>query len=259
MPKEKGVNYKTVKLGKVDAMMVCCKEELVSEDNVILYFHGGGFVTGDAFVSKSYSSMLAKFSKNRVYVVQYALAPENKFPVGFHNCCEACEEVMQMYPNAKITLVGESAGGNFSIALALKYKENGRIACVIAHSPTTDLSGKLDHSINENKDFIVKRGCSKPLSRMYVGKEDATNPYISPIYGDFAGFPPIFITCDANETLYADACALYEKCLEAGVEVEFVEASGTYHAFAVSGTNAPETTLLLNENIEFMKKAVKRN
>lgn len=252
IPKLKNVKYEKIHLGKTEAMLAYA--EGASDKNVILYIHGGGFVTGSAFVSKGYASMLAKHAGCKVYAVEYALAPEKPFPAGFNNCCEAFEEIMKLYPDSKITLVGESAGGNFCVGIGLKYKETGRIACVIAHSPTVDFSGIIDHGINENKDFIVMKGALDPLRRMYVGDNDPKNPYISPIYGDFKGYPPVFITCDENETLYADAKALYEKCEGSGVTVNMVVAKGTYHAFAVTGTNAPETAELLKDNMAFMKE-----
>lgn len=252
MPKEKGIKYKNIKLGNRGVMKVYNSEDYVREDIVIIYLHGGGFVTGNAFVCKSYCSMLAKYANCRVYAVEYALAPENKFPKGFEDCCKAYEEIVSLHPDSKVVLVGESAGGNYSLALGLKYKNDEKIACVIANSPTVDFSGAIDHTKNENKDFIVKVGVSEPLSRMYVGSEDATNPYISPYYGDFADFPPTFITCDINETLYADSKALYEKCEAAGVKVELIEVEGAYHAFAVSGTNTPETKQILEDTVKFI-------
>lgn len=252
MPKQKGVSYKKVSLGATEALISYTRDS--KEDNIILYIHGGGFVTGSAFVSKSYSSMLAKYSGYKVYAVEYALAPEFPFPHGFNNCCEAFKEICRLYPDSKITLIGESAGGNFCVALGLKYKDTGKISSVIVHSPTVDFSGAVDHSVNENKDFIVKLGCLEPLRRMYVGDNDSKNISISPLLGDFSGYPPIFISCDANETLFADSKALYEKCVSAGVEVEMCIAKNTYHAFAVSGTNTPETTTLLKDNIKFINK-----
>lgn len=252
MPKQKGVKFKKVNTGSAKALLSVYGEP--DENNIILYIHGGGFVSGNAFVTKSYCSMLAKYTNCRVYSAEYALAPEHPFPEGFNDCCDVFEDIMKRHPAAKITLIGESAGGNYSLAIALKYKDYDRISCIIVNSPTVDFSGKVDHSINENKDFIVKKGCLEPLKSMYVRENNPKNPYISPIYGDFSGFPPVFITCDINETLYADSVALYEKCKEAGVTVRMVEAEGTYHAFAVSGTNTPETLQILNEHTEFIKK-----
>ena len=153
----------------------------ISDKNVILYIHGGGFISGSALASKGYSSMLAKYSGCRVIAVNYSLAPEHKVD-----------------------------------------------------------------------DFTVKEGCLKPLNQIYV----ADNPYISPLFGDFSGFPPTYITCDYNETLYADAKALYEKCEQSKVDVELVEVKGTFHAFATIGTGTPETKQILEENVAFMKKYI---
>lgn len=231
----------------------------IDESGVIIYLHGGGFVTGSAFVCKSYCSMLAKFSKYRVYAVEYSLAPEKPFPYGFDDCCAAYEEIVKLHPDAQIFVMGESAGGNYSLALALKYKNEGKIAGVIVHSPTVDFSGAVDHTINENKDFIVKPGAGDALRRMYVGTNDSKNPYISPYYGDYKGFPPVYITCDVNETLYADSKALSEKCEAEGVDVTYVEFEGGYHACAVSGTNTPETAEILRENVMFMKRIINKS
>lgn len=250
MPKQKGVKYKKVKLGSVKALLSTFGKP--DEKNIILYLHGGGFVTGSAFVCKSYCSTLAKYSKCMVYAAEYSLAPEKPFPAGFNDCCNAFEEIVKLHPNAKIALVGESAGGNYSIALALKYKE--KVSCVIANSPAVDFSSKVEYDKNEDNDFIVKRGCLKPLIEMYVGDNDISNPYISPIYGDFTNFPPTLITCDINETLYVSAQALYQKCKEANIDVTMIEAVGTCHAFAVAGSNTPETMKILNRTVEFIKK-----
>ena len=150
--------------------------------------------------------------------------------------------------------MGESAGANLCLALALKTKEMRKVACVLVHSPIIDFTGGIDRSEYRIDDFTVKEGCLKPLNEIYVGDNKADNPYISPLFGDFHGFPPTFITCDSNETLYADAKALYKKCEQVGVDVELVEVKGTFHAFATIGTGTPETKQILEENIMFMNK-----
>lgn len=252
MPKEDGVKFQKVQIGTEKALLAEYKKP--GDDHIIIYLHGGGFVTGSAFVCKSYASMLAKYSGYKVYAVDYSLAPEHPYPQGFNDCSAAFEALVEMYPNATFTVIGESAGGCFSLILALKFKELHKITSVIVHSPTVDFSGVVDHNQNENKDFIVMKGCSEALKRMYVREANVENFYVSPIYGDFNDYPPTFITCDINETLYGDSVALYEKLVEAGVPVEMIKAEGAYHAFAVTGTNAPETTKILEENVAFMKK-----
>lgn len=252
MPKEKGVKYKKIKLGNKKALVSEYGE--ATDKNIIMYIHGGGFVSGSASASKGYSSMLAKYSGCKVIAVNYSLAPENAFPKGFDDCYNAFCEIANLYPNAKIAFVGESAGANLCLALALKVKGTNKISCVIVHSPFVDFTGSLDRTEHEIDDFTVKEGCLKPLNEIYVAENIAKNPYISPIFGDYNGFPPTFITCDYNETLYADAKALYEKCVQNDVPVEMIEMKGAFHAFATIGTKTPETKQILEDNIAFMKK-----
>lgn len=252
MPKEKGVRYKKIRLGNIKALI--SEYEQTNNKNIIMYIHGGGFVSGSASSSKGYSSMLAKYSGYKVIAVNYALAPEHAYPKGFDDCYSAFCEIVNLYPDAKITLVGESAGANLCLALALKAKNTGKICCVLVHSPIIDFTGSLNRLEHEIDDFTVKEGCLKPLNEIYVGNNKADNPYISPLFGDYSDFPPTFITCDYNETLYADAKELYRKCEQANVNVEMIEMKGTFHAFATIGTGTPETKQILEENILFMNK-----
>lgn len=252
MPKEKGVKFKKVRLGNTKALI--SEYGQTNNKNIIIYIHGGGFVSGSASSSKGYSSMLAKYSGYKVIAVDYALAPEYAFPNAFEDCYSAFKEIVHLYPEAKITLVGESAGANLCLALALKTKETKKVCCVLVHSPIIDFTGSLDRTEHKIDDFTVKEGCLKPLNEIYVGENKANNPYISPLFGDYNGFPSTFITCDYNETLYADSIALYTKCEQEGVDVELVEVKGTFHAFATIGTGTPETEQILKENIAFMNK-----
>ena len=144
--------------------------------NIIMYIHGGGFVSGNVSSSKGYSSMLAKYSGYKVIAVDYSLAPEHSFPKGFDDCYNAFCEIARLYPDAKIT----------------------KVACVLVHSPIIAFTGDIDRSEHEIDDFTVKEGCLRPLNEIYVGDNKADNPYISPLFGDFSDFPPTFITCDYN-------------------------------------------------------------
>lgn len=250
MPKEKDVKFYKIKTK--NSKILVAEPMKVESSNIVLYIHGGGFVSGSVTSSKGYSSMLAKYSGCRVFLTDYALAPENKFPCGFNDCYKAFCEISELYPNSKIILVGESAGANLCIALALKVKTTGRIQGVIVHSPIIDMTEKLDRNQHPIDDFTVKQGFLRPLKEMYIGIGDAHNPHISPIYGEFDGFPPIYITCDYNETLYADSKALYDKCESVGVKVQMVIMKNTFHAFATIGTGTPETLEILKESVSFM-------
>ncbi|MCQ2574395.1 MAG: alpha/beta hydrolase fold domain-containing protein [Treponema sp.] len=89
---------------------------------------------------------------------------------------------------------------------------------------------------------------------MFTSVKTALMITISPMYGNFNGFPPTFITCDYNETLFADSIWLYRKLQEIGIKVKMIQMRGAFHAFATTGTQAPETATILKENVEFIKE-----
>lgn len=256
IPKERGVKGYRIRIaGTVSELLL---PENVSDDVIILYIHGGAFVTGSASASRAYSSMLAKYTGYRVISAEYRLSPECQFPDGIEDCYNILRVIRKKYPNSKVVLCGESAGGNLSLALALRARDRGRrsIAAVIVHSPLVDFTDSLDRSHHKIDDFMVKSGFLKPLRQMYVGEKNPENPYISPYFGDYRGIPPVFITCDYNETLYADSLAVYKKCKEAGSRVKMIQMKDTYHAFATLGSRTPETEEILIECSNFIEESI---
>ncbi|SNU08549.1 Acetyl esterase/lipase [Lachnospiraceae bacterium] len=256
LPKEKGVKGYRVPIGGTVSELLLPDD--VKNDAVILYIHGGGFVSGCASASRAYCSSLASYSGYRVISAEYRLSPESTFPDGIEDCYNILRTIRKKYPDSKIVLAGESAGGNLCLALALKARDRGRrsIAAVIAHSPLVDFTGILDRSQHEIDDFTVKSGFIEPMKIAYAGDADPSNPYISPVYGDYSNFPPVFLTCDYNETLYADSMAIYKKCRDAKTPVKMVQMKGAFHAFATMGTRTPETERILVDNINFITQYI---
>ena len=212
MPKEKGVKVHKIKLSNVKAEI--SEPIQLIYDDIILYLHGGGFVSGSASSSRGYCSMLASFSGCRVIAIDYSLAPEKPYPAGVNDCFNAYCAIVKQFPKSKVAMVGESAGANLCFVTTLKTIDLNikKPSCVIVHSPFTDFSGNLNRAEHIVDDFTVKEGCLKSLNDIYVKTYKSTEPYISPIFGEYIGFPPLFITCDYNETLFADSMALYNKC-----------------------------------------------
>ena len=83
--------------------------------------------------------------------------------------------------------------------------------------------GLVDRTTHEVIDFTVKSGFVLPLQKNYCNGTDLKNEELSPVYGDYKSFLPLFLTCDTNETLAVDARIIYQKCLENNVEVKFIE------------------------------------
>lgn len=254
LSKKYGVSFSTINLGTSNAIVVTPRN--IQSEGIILYIHGGGFVSGSAESSMDYCSTLAKYSGIRVVAINYSLAPEKAFPNALDDCIKAYTTIQSLYPNAKIALLGESAGGNLCLVTTLKLKSlNLKMpSCLVLHSPMVDFSGSLDRTMHEINDFTIKEEFLKPLCEIYVKGIGKKDPFLSPIYGDFTNFPPVFISCDFNEWLFADSMTLYEKCQKQGVDVHMVEMKNSFHSWAMLGSETPETLQLLKENVDFIWK-----
>lgn len=227
-----------------------------TSENIIFYIHGGAFMIGIVSYNRRYAEMIAAESGCTVYAADYSLSPENKYPVALDECEKVYLKIREDNPNSKIAFTGDSAGGGLSVSLALRLKQKNlpMPSSLVVHSPVMDMSGKLDRSINENDDKIIRYSRFGLVKEIYAGKNDTKNYEISPVYGDYRNFPPTFITCYEKETMYADSIELDRLIENEGGLVKTIQMGGAFHAFAVMGNLASETETLMKEYIDFMKK-----
>lgn len=257
LPKERHVTYKKEVYGGVECQITEPAE--YKDSHILMYIHGGGFLVGSARATKAYTSMMAAYSGRKVVAPEYGLAPENPYPNGVEDCFRVYQDILKQNPDSKIILMGDSAGGNLSLVTALKAKEKNlpMPACILLYSPVVDFSGTVERKGNRViRDAIVRSGCEVPMKRMYVGDFDAKDYRVSPILGDFEGFPSVYITCDYEESLRSDAELLYERLLEAGVESTLVEMKNSYHAFGALAMSAKETRTIARECVHLIDRSV---
>lgn len=253
MPKEKGVSFQDLDLNGIHAIIAT--PEQIKDDNIIMYIHGGGLVSGSAKATKAYCSQLAKRSKRRVVTIDYRLAPENTYPAGLDDCEKAFLALHERFPDAKICVTGESAGGYYTFALTTRLIRNNEFlpSCLLPQSPLCDMTGDLDRSCYEIIDNTVQPEGLSPLMDMYAPGIDRRDPEISCAYFDqLERFPPVEMSCDFNETLRADAELMYRVLNEKGVNCELIMLKNTFHACSTLGNGSPETIELMKENIRFM-------
>ena len=106
----KGVTLRGGTLGGVDVEWITGENN--PTDRIVLYIHGGGFVTGSSAARGGFTSYVAHTLGLNVVSVDYRLAPEHPFPAGPHDCLAAYEALLAQYPSDRIVFLGESAGGN---------------------------------------------------------------------------------------------------------------------------------------------------
>ena len=202
---------------------------------VILYCHGGGYGTGSCLYARSLTSKLAEATSMDVLSFDYRLAPEHPYPAALEDAMKAWNYLMLFgYGARDVIVAGESAGGNLALALTLKLKEEGRILPrgLVLMSPWTDLtsSGK-SITTKAEVDPVLDKAYLDRMIQAYAGEQDLNNPFISPLFGDFAEFPPVYIQVGENEMLLSDSLRLHKALVNANVSVKLDRFPGMWHIF----------------------------
>ena len=173
-----------------------------------------------------------------VLAFDYRLAPEHPYPAALEDALKAWDYLMLLGYGAKeVILAGDSAGGNLALSLALRLKqENRRLpGGLVLLSPWTDmLATGRSYLTKAEIDPILNSAYLRQMTDNYAFGEDLKNPLISPLYGDFTGFPPVYIQVGENEVLLSDATALHKLLLKKGVKSSLEIYKGMWHVFQMS-------------------------
>ncbi len=224
----------------------------LNNDRVVLQLHGGGYIGPMKNIYRTFATYYSRALRGgRVLTIDYRVAPEHPFPAALEDARAAYEWLLTQYPAKKIILAGDSAGGGLAMALVHNLKDQGKPlpAAIVAMSPWTDMTaGGESYETNYEKDPLFGRTEDSMLfNRDYVGSQDPKNPYISPLFGDFTGFPPMLIQVGSHEMLLSDSLLVAKKARKAGVRVRCTVYEGMFHVFQMAKGAIPESRQAWNE------------
>ncbi len=226
---------------------------------VILYVHGGGYVSGSC---DDHRGIVAKFAKNcgvRTLQFEYALAPEHPFPRGLDEAVGVYRWLLDKdVPPGEIVLAGESAGGGLVLAMLLAFRERNipMPAAAVAISPWTDLTCASESYRSRNRRSLAPLNSWTVFSKYYAGEHPPGHPLISPLFGDPHGLPPLFINAGEDDELFDDGRKFAEKARDAGVDVTFVAGEGMVHCYPLFAPLFREATQAMDEICSFVRKAL---
>ena len=204
---------------------------------VMYYIHGGGFTTGSARERRDLTFYLCDEPGYDCISCDYRLAPENKLPAAYEDCFSAYREICARYP--KVIVLGESAGGTLALATVQRAMREGLPLplAVAAFSPLAGLNMDFaSHTENVKTDVMLKRdpAAGKLLDMLCpegYGASFCKDAAVSPYYGEFRGYPPLFLSASDEEILYDDARALYARAQSAKVRCRLEVQKGMMHAW----------------------------
>ena len=203
--------------------------------HVVLYFHGGVYVLGDAFQAAGLASQVGRRTRARVISVDYRLAPEHPYPAAVDDALAAYQALLRNgTAPSDIAFAGESAGGGLAVATLVSARDHGLPlpAAAFVMSPYADLTlAGTTMDTKRDADPLLSRENLQARVPDYTSGHDAAAGLISPIFADLSGLPPLIIQAGTHEVLLDDAVRLARQAATADVQVTLDITPGVPHVF----------------------------
>jgi len=237
-----GVDYLEVNVAGTRALWVV--PHGVDDGRVILYAHGGGFISGSMYTHRKMVGHLAKAAGSRALVYDYAYAHEHKYPHQLDTTIAVYRWLATQGVTAdRIMLAGDSAGAILVVGLIQALRDRGeRLPTGIALiSPWLDMtqSGETFQT-NAAKDAMFSRDAVSWLASNFLGSVDRRDPRASPLHAELTGLPPLCIQVGGDETLLDESRMFAARAKAAGVPVELEVFPEMLHSFQMMAGRAPE-------------------
>jgi acetyl esterase/lipase len=218
--------------------------------HAVLYFHGGVYVMGDAFLAAELASQVGRRTDAKVISVDYRLAPEHPYPAAVDDALAAYEALLDNgTAPSDIAFAGESAGGGLAVATLVNARDHGLPlpAAALVMSPYADLTlAGTTMETRREADPLLSREALQARIPDYTAGQDAALGLISPIFADLSGLPPLIIQAGTHEVLLDDAVRLAQRAVTADVEVTLDITPGVPHVFQAYHAILDEATAALN-------------
>ncbi|KQQ60187.1 esterase [Pseudomonas sp. Leaf127] len=254
-PAPAGVRFETVDMGGVPGTLVT--PDIIKTDAVLMYIHGGAYIVGrpDGYhgIGGNYANRLGA----RVYMPDYRLAPEHRFPASINDTLRAYEWLLeQNVPARRIAFAGESAGGAMVVSVMVAAKSQGLALPAVGSSISP--WANLEHtgasmSNREGLDPLNAKPVLDILARAFLGDTLANHPLASPVFADVTGLPPILVQIGENELMLSDAMRLATHLADNRVRVNLEVWPAMFHAWHFYATRLPEAQQAMESSVRFIE------
>ena len=216
------------------------------ENQLFVYVHGGAYILNRGKVGVMEAILIAQRCQIPVLSIDYRMPPEHPFPAGMEDVVVVYRHLLEQHPAASLALGGTSAGGGLILATTIKLMELvvDVPGAIYAGTPWTDLTKTGDSYItNQGVDrlLITYDGLLEGAAHLYAGNNDLKDPLLSPVYGEFHGFPPTFLVTGTRDLFLSNTARTHTKMRTAGVVADLLVFEGVSHGDYAFEPTSPES------------------
>jgi acetyl esterase/lipase len=224
-----------------------------------VHVHGGGYVYNPGEAGTGEAALMAAYGGFKVITFDYRMPPDAPYPAAMDDAMAVWKAALQMQDPAKMAIFGTSTGGGMTLAMILRAKQEHLPlpAAIAPGTPWSDLTETGDsYKTNEWLDNVLVsyNGYLSHAAQLYANGHDLKDPQLSPIYGDFHGFPPAILTSGTRDLFLSNTVLTHRKLRQAGVEAVLQVFEGMSHAQYLFDPYAPETKEAFTEIASFFDK-----
>ncbi len=227
----------------------------------ILYLHGGGYVNQPFDQNWPFIYDISERTQAKVVIPIYPKAPNFHATLSFEKVLPLYEQLLESTDSSQLTILGDSAGGGFALALAqlLKEKEVPQPQNIVLISPWLDIAltnPDIEKEKLETKDPMLGVNGLQIMGKAYAGELDLHNYLVSPIHGPLKQLGNISVFIGTHDLLLADCQKLHERCLKENIPLDYFEYEGLNHVFPLFQTPESEdarkkiVNIILGEPLE---------
>jgi monoterpene epsilon-lactone hydrolase len=257
---ELGVTIEPTVIGGVKAFILSPRViPAVNQNRLLIHVHGGGYVFFPGESGTGEAALMAAFGGFKVISLDYRMPPDFPYPAAMDDAMAVWKAALTMADPRRMAIFGSSTGGGMTLAMILRAKQEGLPlpAAIAPGAPWSDLTETGDtYKTNEWLDNVLVsyNGFLSSAAQLYANGHDLKDPQLSPIYGDFTGFPPAILTSGTRDLFLSLTVLTHRKLRRAGVEAELQVFEGMSHAQYLFDPSAPETKEAFSEIARFFDK-----
>jgi epsilon-lactone hydrolase len=260
MKEKLGVKVEATKIAGVNCYIVT-PNRIPPENRrrLLVHVHGGGYVFGPGEAALPEALMMAGFGGFKVISIDYRMPPDFPYPAAMDDAMAVWKTLVKQHDHRRLAIFGTSTGGAMTLAMVLRARDEKLPlpAAIAPGTPWADID-KIGDSYADNEwidnVLVTWDGWLGRAAKLYANGTDLKNPYISPIYGDFKGFPPTILTTGTRDLFLSNTVRTHRKLRRAGVTADLNVYEGQSHAQYQFNLDAPETKEAFTDIAKFFDK-----
>ena len=251
MPRGSEVKTLTLTDGTARVPSLCITAPGADARHTLLYFHGGAYVFGSPNTHRGMLGQLSRLSGAQAILPDYRMAPEHPFPAALEDALIAWRVLLDSgIAPERMVMGGDSAGGGLVLALLGELIRTGAPlpAGVFAFSPLTDLTFSGDsYRHNDDREVMLPGERATELAALFLAGHDPEDARASPLFADFTGAPPVYLTVGDTEILLDDTRRIAARMRAQGVDVSEEIGRDLPHVWPMMHIVLPEARATLRE------------